>query len=281
MAIKILTDSGSDINQFEADKMGIHLMPMVITFGDIEYFDGVNLMPSDFYDKLETCDDLPVTSQINPFRFEEAFEKLTENGDQVIAITLSSKISGTHRNALAAAEKFLGKVFVVDSLNACIGQRLLTLYALNLVAENLSAEEIVEKLETAKTKIRLFAMIDTLKYLKKGGRISAAAAAIGGLVNLKPMIAVSGGEVKVIGKTIGFKKAIQFLNKEIESKGGVNFEMPHGVLWSGNSSENLEAFLADSAEKIGLKKDVGRFCLGGTIGTHIGAGAVGIAFFEK
>ena len=93
MAIKILTDSASDINQLEAEKMGIHLMPIPITFGETEYLDGVNLMPTEFYDKLESSQDLPVTSQITPFKYEETFEELTANGDQLIVITLSSKIS--------------------------------------------------------------------------------------------------------------------------------------------------------------------------------------------
>lgn len=281
MAIKILTDSASDINQLEAEKMGIHLMPIPITFGETEYLDGVNLMPTEFYDKLESSQDLPVTSQITPFKYEEAFEELTKNGDQLIVITLSSKISGTYRNAVATAENFKGKVFVIDSLNACIGQRLVTQYALRLTQEGLSAEEIVEKVENAKTRVRLVAMIDTLKYLKKGGRISAAAAAIGGLVNLKPMISVIDGEVKVVGKTIGVKKAMQFINKDIEAKGGVNFDMPYGVLWSGHSSENLETWLKENGAKFGLEDTENKYCLGGTIGTHIGSGAVGIAFFEK
>ena len=281
MAIKILTDSGSDINQIEAEKMGIHLIPIPITFGETEYLDGVNLMPTEFYDKLENSEDLPVTSQITPYKYEEAFEELTKNGDQLIVITLSSKISGTYRNAFTTAENFKGKVFVIDSLNACAGQRLVTQYALRLAQEGLSAEEIVEKVEKAKTRVRLVAMIDTLKYLKKGGRISAAAAAIGGLVNLKPMISVIDGEVKVIGKTIGIKKAMQFINKEIEGKGGVNFDMPYGVLWSGNSNENLEMWLKENGAKFGLDGTEKRYCLGGTIGTHIGSGAVGVAFFEK
>ena len=281
MAIKILTDSASDINQLEAEKMGIHLMPIPITFGETEYLDGVNLMPTEFYDKLESSQDLPVTSQITPFKYEEAFEELTKNGDQLIVITLSSKISGTYRNAVATAENFKGKVFVIDSLNACVGQRLVTQYALRLAQEGLSAEEIVEKVENAKTRVRLIAMIDTLKYLKKGGRISAAAAAIGGLVNLKPMISVIDGEVKVVGKTIGVKKAMQFINKEIEAKGGVDFDMPYGVLWSGHSSQNLEMWLQENGAKFGLEGTDKRYCLGGTIGTHIGSGAVGVAFFEK
>lgn len=281
MAIKILTDSGSDINQLEADKMGIHLMPIPITFGETEYLDGVNLMPTEFYDLLEKSDELPVTSQITPYKYEEVFEKLTANGDQLIVITLSSKISGTYQNAKNTAEKFKGKVFVIDSLNACIGQRLITQYALKLSQEGLSAEEIVEKVETAKTRVRLIAMIDTLKYLKKGGRISAAAAAIGGLVNLKPMISVIDGEVKLVGKTIGAKKAMQFINKEVEAKGGVNFDMPYGVLWSGNSSANLENWLQENGTRFGLEGTEKKYCLGGTIGTHIGSGAVGVAFFEK
>ena len=277
MAIKILTDSGSDINQVEAQKIGLHLMPMLITFGDREFFDGVTLMPTDFYEKLENCEEMPVTSQINPFRFEEAFETLTANGDQVIAITLSSKISGTYRNALVASEKFKGKVFVVDSLNACIGQRLLTQYALNLSSQNLSAQEIVDKLENAKTRIRLFAMIGTLEYLKKGGRISSAVAVIGGMLSIKPIIEVTGGEVKVISKAIGFKKGLDTLSKL--SVYEVDKTKPYGMLYSGTDESLVDKYV--SSQNAVMEKPVDSYALGSTIGTHIGPGAVGFAYFSK
>ena len=147
MATKLLIDSASDINLDEANALGITLMPMVIQFGEEEYLDGVNLLPQDFYEKLVSIKDLPKTSQINSYRFEEVFEQLTANGDDVVAITISSKLSGTYNSALQASKKFEGKVFVVDSLNACIGERLLGLRAIELINEGKSAKDVAEELD--------------------------------------------------------------------------------------------------------------------------------------
>lgn len=283
MAIKLMIDSASDIGKQEANQLGIHLIPMVISFGEEEFLDGVNLTPDMFYEKLLKNPTLPTTSQINPFRFEEEFEKATKNGDDVIAITISSRLSGTYNNAVQAAEKFAGKVFVVDSLNACVGEKLLALYALRLIKENKSAKEIAQELDQVKYQVRVIAMIDTLKFLRKGGRISAAVAFAGELLSLKPMIAVIDGEVKIIGKCIGFKKAVSFLNKITEEKGGVNFDMPYASIFSGTNDINLTKYLNESIDvwKDAPNGDIPKHALGGTIGTHIGPGAVGLAFFEK
>lgn len=145
--IKLMIDSAADIGKAEADKLGIIMLPMVITIDEKEYFDGVDLTPTEFYEKLIESSALPKTSQINPFRFEEEFEKHVENGDEIIVITISSKLSGTYQSALEAARKFKGKVHVIDSLNACIGERLLCEYALALIKQGLSANEIVDRLE--------------------------------------------------------------------------------------------------------------------------------------
>ena len=138
--IRIAVDSASDISEAEAKELGVEMLPMIIGFGDEEYLDGVNLLPKTFYEKLIESDDLPKTSQISPYRFEEAFEKWTKTGDEVVLITISSKLSGTYQGAVQASEKYEGKVFVVDSLNACIGERLLCLYALRLLQTGLSAK---------------------------------------------------------------------------------------------------------------------------------------------
>lgn len=282
MGIKIMIDSASDISQAEADKMGLIFMPMEIRFDDEEYLDGVNLTPAEFYNKLTVAKSLPKTSLINQFRFEEAFENATKNGDEVICITISSKLSGTYQSACDASSKFNGKVFVIDSLNACIGERLLCQYALRLTMENKSAKEIANELNRAKKKINVMAMLDTLKYLKMGGRISATTAFIGGLLSIKPVIAVIEGEVKLIGKAMGSKKGNNLLNQLVDKKGGIDFSMPYGVIWSGNDKSMLEIYVKDSAH---LWKDytdhVPEYIVGSTIGTHIGPGAVGVAFFEK
>lgn len=283
MAIKLMIDSASDIGKQEADQLGIHLIPMLITFGEEEFLDGVNLTPEMFYEKLLKYSTLPTTSQINPFRFEEEFENATKNGDDVICITISSKLSGTYNNAVQAAEKFKNKVFVIDSLNACVGERLLTFYALNLIKQGKSAQDIANELNNAKHKIRVIAMIDTLKYLKKGGRISAAVAFAGELLSLKPMISVVDGEVKIIGKCLGFKKAVAFLNNIVKEKGGINFDMPYTSLWSGLDKTNYDKYIVESKEvwDNAPNGEIPKYILGGTIGTHIGPGAVGLAFFEK
>lgn len=283
MAIKILIDSASDINKEEAKKLGIEMIPMVISFGEEEFEDGITLLPHQFYEKLIESSDIPKTSQVNPFKFEEKFEELTKDGSEVITITISSKLSNTYNSAKKAAEKFENKVHVIDSMSACIGERLLAYYALQLIKENkLSTQEIVDELNTKKSKINVMAAINTLKYLKKGGRISALTAFAGEILSIKPVVAIVKGEVKMIGKAMGSKKANNLLNQIIDQKGGIDFDMPFGAIWSGLDKTTLDKYIEDSSslwkEHV---KEVPSFILGGTIGTHIGPGAVGVAFFEK
>lgn len=282
MAVKLIIDSASDINEKEAQKLGITMLPMTITFGEEEFLDGVNLLPEEFYARLGSSEELPRTSQINSFRFEEEMAKHVANGDEVVVITISSKLSGTFNSAIQAAMNFDEKVYVVDSQSACAGERLLALYALRLINEGKSAKEIADELEEKKQKLCVMAMIDTLKYLKKGGRISGAVAFAGSLLSLKPMVAVVDGEVKVIGKSMGLKKAIAFLNNAVEEKGGIDYSMPYCSIYSGMDTNNLKSFLEGSTHlwKDGIDS-VEQYPLGGTIGTHIGPGAMGLAFFEK
>jgi DegV family protein with EDD domain len=182
--------------------------------------------------------------------------------------------------AVEASKNFNGKVIVVDSLNAALGERLLGLFALELSKQGLSASEIAEKLNEKKTNIRLFAVIDTLKYLKKGGRISAATAFFGEMLSIKPIIGVIDGKVEVIGKTKGNKKGNQYLISKVDEVGGIDFDMPYGLLYSGNDKTNINKF-TDDCEYLFANIIPNSYCLGCTIGTHIGPGAVGIAFFSK
>ena len=282
MAIKILIDSASDISAQEAKEKGIEMIPMIVSFGDMEYLDGVNLLPTQFYEKLIESDELPKTSQVSPFRFEEAFKKLIENGDEVFVITISSKLSGTYQAAKQAAENFKDKIYVLDSMNACIGERLLCDYALRLIGQGITLAELGAEMEKAKEKICLMAVIGTLEYLKRGGRISSTAAFAGELLSIKPVVSVVEGEVKVVGKALGSKKANNLLNRLVAEKGGIDFSMPFGTVWSGLDKTTLEKYVKDSAALWSAHTDnVPAYILGGTIGTHIGPGAVGVAFFSK
>ena len=280
--IKIVVDSASDIDQQEADELGITLLPMQVRFGEEEFLDGVNLSHRTFFEKLIESAELPKTSQINEYRFEECFENLTKNGDEVIAVLLSSKLSGTFESAKRASKKFGGKVFVVDSLNACIGERILCQYALRLVKEGkLSAKEIVDELNEKKTKIQLLAVLGTLKYLKKGGRISSLVAFTGEVFAIKPVISVVGGEVKMVGKAIGSKKGNNLLMQLVEKCGGINFDMPYALAYSGLSDDFLQKYLKDSeALWKGKTENIPTYMIGSTIGTHVGPGAIAVAFFS-
>ncbi|MGN1259103.1 MAG: DegV family protein [Christensenellales bacterium] len=281
--IKILVDSASDIDQQEANRKGISMIPIELQFGEEQYLDGVNLSHKEFFEKLIENAQLPKTSQINEYRWSEEFEKLTKNGDQVIAIVLSSKLSGTYNSAKAAAKKFDGKVFVVDSLSATIGERILCDYALHLIETGISAKEIVNKLEENKNRVQIIAVVNTLKYLRKGGRISSVTALAGEMLSIKPVISVINGEVKLVGKAIGSKKSNNLLMQLIEKCGGIDFNMPYSLGYSGLSDEYLQKYLKDSEaiwkEHVKDIKDIPSYMIGSTIGTHVGPNAIGVAFY--
>ena len=280
--IKLIIDSASDISKEEAESLGIIMLPMQVRFGDEEFLDGVNLSPKQFYNKLIESNELPKTSQINPYTFEQEYEKVINAGGEAIVITISSKLSGTYRSACEASKNYQGKIFVVDSLNACIGERLLCQYALRLISEGKTASEIAEELNKIKSKINVMAMLNTLKYLKKGGRISAVTAFAGEVFSIKPVIGVINGEVKMIGKAMGSKKGNNLLNSLVEKKGGIDFSMPYGVVWSGTDDSVLQKYVIDSANLWESHTDnVPAYMIGSTIGTHVGPGAIGVAFFEK
>lgn len=281
--IKLLVDSASDIGKSEADELGISMIPMKVRFGDKEYSDGIDISPKEFFEKLIESSELPQTSQINEYSWEEIFSHLTADGSEVIAITISSKLSGTYACAMKAAKKFQGTVHVVDSMEACIGERILLQYAIRLIEENkLTAAEIVKELDSKKTKIQLLAVLDTLTYLRKGGRISSTTAFVGNMLSIKPVISIIKGEVKLVGKAIGSKKSNNLLNQLVEKCGGIDFDMPYTLGYSGLSDEYLQKYLKDSENLWKGKTDyIPSYMIGSTIGTHVGPNAIAVAFFAK
>ena len=281
MAVKIVVDSSSDICEKEAKELGVEMIPMLISFGDEEFYDGVNLLPDDFYKKLQESKDAPKTAQVTPFRFEEVFEREVKAGNDVVAIVLSSKLSGTYESAKAAASKFEGKVFVIDSLNAAGGERVQALYALELAKQGLSAKEIAEKVESRKNDVVITAIIDTLEYLKKGGRVSSAAAFIGGMLSIKTIIQVIDGEVKVVAKAHGQKKAILTLKQRIKDEGGIDFSMPHSISWGGLDSNISTEFGEKNTDLWEGNEIPENHVITSTVGTHVGPGAIGVVFYKK
>ena len=278
--IRIITDSASDIPQ--GFNPNVTVLPMSIRFGETEYQDGVDLSTRQFYEKLIESDELPATSLISPATFETAFKNAINNGEKVVVITMSSNLSGTYQGASLMAEEFLEDVFVIDSKSVAMGEHILVLRALELVEEGLSAKEIVEVIESEKEKIHLIAVLDTLEYLKKGGRISSAVAFVGGALNLKPVVTVVDGKVEMIGKARGSKNSNNYLIKEIESTAGIDFTKPVCLGFAGLDDTLLQKYIEDS-ERLwtGHKECLKIASIGATIGTHIGPGAIGVAFIAN
>ena len=281
MSIKILIDSASDISQKEAEEMGIYMIPLTINFDGNDYYDGVDLLPEDFYKKLKENKDLPKTSQVNSFRFEEEFSSLTKDGNEVLCITISSKLSGTYSGAVIAAEKFGDKVRVVDSLSASVGERLLCLYALDLINKGKTIDEIVNLLNKVKLKLNIMAVVDTLEYLRKGGRISTITALAGEMFRIKPIICLKDGVIKSISKSIGFKRGLDSLNKIVLEK-TLDDEMPYGFIYSGDGDKSFISYVEQSKDIFkNNNNSLIKHIIGCTIGTHVGPGTIGLAFFEK
>ena len=282
MAVRFIVDSASDILPAEAKELGMIHLPLKVVFGDEEFADAVDLSHEEFYEKLVESDVFPTTSQVPPSDFEEAYRKVTEEGDEAVVITVSGKLSGTYQSAVIAQEDYQEKVFVVDSENVALGERILVYKGLNYAKEGLCAAEIADRLNEDKKKIRLMALLNTLEYLKKGGRISSAVAFAGGLLSIKPVIAINEGAIELVGKARGSKQGNNLLRELIAKSKGIDFEEPFMLAYSGLSDKLLQKYMKDSAELWEGKAEKLPVCtVGCAIGAHAGPGAIAVAFFEK
>ena len=276
--IKFLVDTSSDYTVEDAKAGGVELVPLHINFGETNYRDAYDLSKDGFYELLTTSGEFPKTSQPTPQDFVDVFEKAQENGDELICILLSSKLSGTYQSAtLAKSIVEYDNIHLIDSLGATYMLRILAEYGQKLAAEGKGVAEIVEAIENVKSKIKVLAVVDTLEYLCKGGRVSKASAAIGEMAKVKPMITVADGEVAVIGKSLGKNKAIGGILKALEGC-EVDESFPiYSVSTLG--TENCEAF-EKKLEAAGYQYTE-RVQVGATIGTHVGPGVFGMIFVQK
>ncbi len=278
--VRIIVDSAADLPANVAEQLVV--LPMTLRFGEREYSDGVNITKKEFYEKLIESDSLPTTSQIMPLAFEEAYREAISKGCDVVVITVSSKLSGTYQSACIAKDEVGGNIYVVDSLSAAIGEGILAEYALSLAHEGKSAADIAAELEKKTGGIRVIAMLNTLEYLKKGGRISKTVAFAGEMLSIKPVVHIADGEVKLLGKARGSKQANNLLVKEIEAAGGVDFSMPVLLGFTGIEDSLLKKYVEDSTSLWqGHADSLRAERIGGIIGTHVGPGAVAVAFFKN
>ena len=279
MRVRIVTDSTADLTPTAKER--VTAVPLTIFFGREEYADGVTITQNEFYEKLVSSDVLPTTSQPNPTLFEDVYAEAAAAGDSVVVITISSGISGTYQSACIAAADY-DNVFVVDSQSAAIAAGALAERALQLVDCGLTAGEIAAILEREKKDLRLFAVLDTLEYLKKGGRISGAVAFVGSMLSIKPMITLADGKVAVISKPRGTKQANLALLSEIEKAGGIDRSKPVLLGYTGLQDERLQGFIAESEELWnGFPRPLPQAMVCSVIGTHVGPGAVAVAFFAN
>ncbi len=277
MSIRIIIDSTTDIPERVLHQ--VEVVPLTVSFGDEEYLDGIDLSRGDFYRKLEAGQILPKTSQPSPEAFAGVFQRIHEAGDEGVFISVASALSGTCQSAAIAAADY-PEISVVDSRNVAVGTGILAEYALLLISRGITREELTQKLEKKREDICLIAMLDTLEYLKRGGRISKTAALAGGILNIKPVITVKEGEILILGKARGAKKANNLL-VELAEKNGVDYSLPILLGYAGTSDELLQNYIHDSRKLWeGHVENLEYAQICSVVGTHTGPGAVAAAFFR-
>lgn len=278
MAVQIITDSASDIVDF--DHPNLTVVPLTIAFGSTVYHDGVDLTHQRFYELLVESDDLPSAGAPAPGAFADAYDAAEQVGKEVVVVTLSSKLSSTYESACIAAEG-RPSVHVVNSLSASIGERILVERALMMAEKDLPATQIAQSLEQSRGQIRVISLFDTLEYLKRGGRISAASAGVGALLSIKPVISIKDGEIVVLGKARGSKNGRNQLVQMVQAN-RVDWYQPFALGYTGLSDALLRKYISDSRPLWeGMVDGLPVSTIGGTIGTHSGPGAIAFAYFEK
>ena len=278
--IRILVDSSSDYSQEEVQEKGLVFVPIRIELAGKEYLDGIDLERDRFFELLQETGEFPLTSQPSPQEFLDIFQEVKEAGDDLVCILLSSHLSGTCQSARLASQMmdYEDHIFIVDSRAATYNIKVMADYALELVHDGLSAAEIAERLEAFKSRVHVVAMIDTLEYLRRGGRIGKAAAVVGDLARIKPVIYVTPeGEIGLAGKALGKNKAINMILKWI-GEHPLDESFPAYSIYS-YGTENSEVF-EERLSREGIRFDE-RLQIGATIGTHIGPGAFGFVYVKK
>lgn len=277
--IRIIVDSGSDLLPEVACEHNIQVLPLLANVNGVEYRDGIDLERDGFYALLEETGAFPKTSQVSPHAFAEAFKEARDSGDEVIAITLSSALSGTYQSA-KLAQAMVGEegVYVVDSLTATYAIAMIAECACALRDEGLSAKQIVAEIERFKGRVKLVAVLDTLEYLQRGGRLPKAAARLGEAAKLKPVVVISEeGEVGLSTAVLGRKRALDTLLKKV-AKYSVDAFFPAIPIYSFGTKTCAKM----EDEMIGAGMNLsGRRQIGFVIGSHIGPGAYGVVFVER
>ena len=280
MAIRIITDSAADFDREVAKRRKIDIVSLSVQFGSASFLDGKNLTTEVFYKLLKEGKENPKTAQPSPADFLTLFEEAKAAGDQGVVVSLSGALSGTLQSASIARDMCeYEPIYIVDSRSATAGMQILVNYACKLRDSGLSAQDIAAQLEQLRGKIRIFAMVDTLEYLRRGGRLSALQVGIGTVTKLKPTITVRDGAVAVVGKAFGTAAAVKTLLKLMEEH-PVDDAYPSYFLYTDDRS--TEELLLPKLREMGKLPHRLHYCaVGPTIGTHVGPGVLGMAYVER
>ena len=282
MSVKFIFDSACDLSKQQAEELGALFVSLKTKINGNEYADGVDITPHEFYRQLAVAKEMPTTSQVTPAEYIDAIKKALTEADEVVILTISGGLSGTVQSAKIAAADYEGKVFVVDSMNVTIGEQIMVEYAIQLQQKGLSGKEIADELERVKGRACVMGRLETLEFLQKGGRLSKTSSIVGTVLNIKPILALEDGVVISKAKARGAKAANVALMDLANQKGGIDFSMPYLLAYSGEEQTSLDEFIVQAGDFIPEEYPPERIrTLGSTIGTHVGPGAVVLAFFAK
>ena len=279
--IRIVTDSAADFEPWELEQLHIACIPLSVHIGDADYQENVNLTKDQFYELLLSTEASPKTSQAAPQILLDLFEDAVKTGEEIIYFTLSSALSGTYQSAVMAKNLTGNNLcHVVDSCNATGGQRMLLEFAVRLRDEGKTVKEIIEATEALRSRITLFACIDTLEYLYKGGRISQTVYKLGTLANIKPIITVeSDGSIGIPAKAMGMRKGMDHLCRQAFQR-PADPAFPFYVMYTNNRS--VAETLVSRLETAGIAVTEDRIIqVGAAIGSHIGPDACGLVYVAQ
>lgn len=279
MAVRILTDSSCDFSFSKQKEWNINILPLRVYFGEDEYVDGRDLTREKFYELLTNANELPKTSQVTPLEFEDAIRSYVDAGDEIVILPISSEMSGTYNSAILAKEQFPdAPIYVVDTLNVTFALALLVDIAVKMRDQGLNAGEMARQLDELKNKVRLYAVIGDLKYLRLGGRLSSASAVVGTLLGVKPVICIREGKVIGIDKARGMKAGYNAVLSYAEKDGiDTNYPVYYGHSNFPSAMKELEK-AAEGRLAVGETHEID---IGPIVGTHAGPGATGIAFIAR
>lgn len=279
MAIQFICDSTCDVDKEEAARIGLKKVPLKVVFAEEEFLDGDNLEAEEFYRKLVNSEKLPTTSQPSPEAFLQHFEEAKAAGNDVVCLVISSKLSGTYQSAMIAKEMAeYDRIFVIDTESASPGVQYLLSKGMEMSAEGRTAEEIVSWIEENKKRVHIYFAVDTLEYLYKGGRLSAAGKNVGTLLNLKPLIVLQDGVIHVAAMARGNKSAWEKMVKLMEAD-GVSFQDGYYACYTGEKALTGDFF--EFLEKRTGKKADKSVAVGSVLGVHVGPGVRAVAGFSK